>query len=89
MKIKEEYMIREIGGKPVMVCNENDVTDFSRVIALNPSAAFLIKTVGHSDFDTTRLTQLLMDRFNLEPERALSDAIKLIDQLTQAKLLNE
>jgi hypothetical protein len=72
-----------------MVCNENDVIDFSRVVVLNPSAAFLIKTVGHSDFDVTRLTQLLKDRFKLEPERAQSDAVKLIDQLTQAKLLNE
>jgi hypothetical protein len=71
-----------------MACNENDVVDFSRVIVLNPSAAFLIKEVGHSDFDTDRLTQLLMDRFNLEPERAQSDAMKLTDQLTQAKLLD-
>lgn len=72
-----------------MVCNEDDAVNYSRVIGLNNSAAFLIKATGHSDFDITTWTQLLVDRFSLEYERAQSDAGKLIDQLTQAKLLNE
>jgi len=70
-----------------MAYNDNSEINFSRVIRLNDSAAFLIKSAEHNDFDLETWTQLLIDRFKIDQQRAQSDAEKLIDQLTRENII--
>ena len=70
-----------------MVYNENSEINFSRVIGLNNSAAFLINSVENKDFNIETWTQLLIERYKIDQNTAQSDAEKLIDKLNQANIL--
>ena len=87
MKIKEQFKIRKIGAEYVMVYNENSQMDFSRVIGLNDSAAFLIESVADIDFTIETWTQLLVGRYKIDQQRAQSDAEILADKLKQANII--
>lgn len=87
MRIKEQFKIRKIGTVYAIVDNENFEIDFSRVIALNDSAAFLIKSVEHIDFSIETWKNLLIERYKIDHQKAQSDAEKLVDKLTQANII--
>jgi hypothetical protein len=50
MKIKEKYKIRKIGTDEVLVCSDATGLDYSRIMVLNPSAAFLLRETEHNSF---------------------------------------
>lgn len=73
MRIKNGFVIREICGEKVISGEGTDCVNFNKLIRLNDSAAYLLESVGSSDFTEETMADLLLGRYDVSPEKALSD----------------
>lgn len=78
MKIKDGFILRQICGEYIVVGEGLSQVNFNKMMTLNESAAYLWKEVqGKENFSVEDLTQLLLDRYEVEREQASADAAKL------------
>ncbi len=87
MKIREEYKIRKIGEDEVLVCHKGNSTNLSRLMVLNPSAAFLIRETGHRSFDPKEWEEMLVQHYGIENSQAEADVERLIAKLKKEKVI--
>lgn len=79
MKIKDGFTLRTICGEHVVVGEGLAQVNFNKMLSLNESAAWLWEQVEGKDFTPETLSALLQERYDVTPEQALSDAVKLAD----------
>lgn len=87
MKIKEKYKIRKIGTDEVLVSGDATGLNYSRIIVLNPAAAFLLRETEHNSFTPGQWANLLVSRYGIDPVQALQDVEKMIDKLRNEMVL--
>ena len=86
MRIKEGFELKNICGEAVIVAHGKKNIDFSRIIDLNESAAYLWRNVVGSEFDAERLADLLCDEYEVSRDIALRDAQKMMTDWRDAGL---
>ena len=59
MKIKKGFELRNVCGEHVVIATGIENVDFSKMISLNESAAYLWKAVEEKEFDARLLADLL------------------------------
>ena len=84
MKIKPEFMLHQIGEEYIVM---HDV-DFSRIINLNRTAAYLWQRFRDADFDVDALTAALTERYDVASEQARRDAEAFIQSLQRCGILS-
>lgn len=89
MKLKDNLTIRKIGDEYMMVSESGSGLDYTRVISLNKTAAYLVQEVQQKEFTQEEWVQLLMDKYDVDSERAEADVQALIDKLAKEKLFQE
>ncbi|MBR5082475.1 MAG: PqqD family protein [Bacteroidales bacterium] len=89
MKLKKGYRLRSLGQEFILVAEGLDAVDFSRMISMNESAAFLWKEVEDKDFDAEMLTALLTDNYDIALETAQNDVAALLESWSAAGLIEE
>lgn len=89
MKLKDNLTIRKIGDEYMMVSNSGSNLDYTRVISLNSSAAFLVQEVQQKEFTKEEWVNLLVDKYNIDIERAQADVQLLIDKFNKEGLFHE
>jgi len=87
MKIKESYKIRKIGEEEVLVSHKGSSTNLTRVMVLNPSAAFLIRETAHRPFEAEEWSEMLVQHYGIDSDRAKADAEQLIARLKQEQVI--
>jgi hypothetical protein len=80
MKIKEGFILRTICGQHVVSGEGTANVNFSKLVSLNDSAAYLFKAVGQEEFTPERLADLLLEEYEVDRETALKDAENLCAQ---------
>ena len=70
MKIKNGFELRVVCGEAIVVAHGLENIDFSKIINLNESAAYLWRAVEGKDFDAPMLAQLLTEEYEVDPETA-------------------
>ena len=80
MKIKEGFVLRTICGQSVVSGEGSANVNFSKLVSLNETAAYLFKAVGNEEFTPERLAGLLLAEYDVDRERALKDAEALCAQ---------
>lgn len=66
MRIKDGFELREICGEHVILSHGMDNIDFSKIISLNETAAFLWKeAVGKEEISEEELTATLLEAYEL------------------------
>ena len=80
MKIKEGFVLRTICGQSVIQGEGTPNVNFSKLVSLNDSAAYLFKAVGNEEFTAERLADLLLEEYDVDRETALRDAETLCAQ---------
>ena len=80
MKIKEGFVLRTICGQNVVSGEGTANVNFSKLVSLNDSAAYLFKAVGQEDFTPERLADLRLEEYEVDRETALKDAETLCAQ---------
>ncbi|MBR3490739.1 MAG: PqqD family protein [Bacteroidales bacterium] len=90
MKIKKGYTLRSLGKEFILIVEGLEAeVDFSRMISLNESAAFLWKEVVDKDFDAEMMTSLLVDNYDIDRETAQNDVTALLKSWSDAGIIEE
>ena len=88
MKIKPEFMLHQIGEEYIVMHDGSTNVDFSRIINLNRTAAYLWQRFRDADFDFDALTAALTERYDVAPEQARRDAEAFIQSLQRCGILS-
>lgn len=90
MKIKKGYTLRSLGQEFILIVEGLEAeVDFSRMISLNESAAFLWKEIVDKDFDAEMLASLLVDNYDIDRETAQNDVAALLKSWSAAGIIEE
>ena len=88
MRAKKGFKLRNICGENIIVAEGKENIDFTNIISMNETSAFLWEQIEQKDnFDTETLTELLLDNYDVDKETALNDASELIKQWLEAKII--
>lgn len=74
MKKKEGFALRTVCGEHIIVAEGSTNIDFSKVISLNDSAAYLWSNIGDGDFTAFDMATLLTKEYDVSPDTALQDS---------------
>jgi len=87
MKTKSGFNIREICGEKIIVAEGKENIDFSNIISMNESAAYLWNTIQGKDFTLNDLTDLLLEQYAVDKATAESDTLELVTQWAKAGII--
>lgn len=88
MKIKEGFVLRTICGQNVVSGEGTGNVNFSKLISLNETAAYLFKALlGREDFTPEDMADLLVEAYEVDRETALADSRVLATQWGEIGLL--
>lgn len=79
MRIKPGFELQNVCGESVVVAMTPELIDFSEILALNETAAYLWTSVKNIDFGLSTLVNLLCSRYDVNPEIASQDAAQIIE----------
>jgi hypothetical protein len=74
MRIKKGFELRDVCGEHVVVGQGVENIDFSQIISLNESAAYLWNAVIGSEFNIDTLTKLLCEEYEVDETTAHKDS---------------
>ena len=89
MRLLDGFVLRSIAGEYIVTGEGLARVDFSKVISLNATAAYLWKQVQDKDFTAEDLVALLTARYDVEAQQARADVDKLVSAWKDAGLLAE
>lgn len=90
MKTKKGFNLRTVCGENIIVAEGKENIDFSNIISMNESSAYLWKEVQKMDsFTNQDLAELLTREYNVDMDTALADATQLTEQWFQAGIVTE
>ena len=89
MRILDGLVLRPLAGEFIVTGEGLARIDFSKVVSLNATAAYLWQEVQGRDFSTEDLVLLLTAKYDVDAERARADVDKLLDSWRQAGLIGE
>ena len=80
MKIKPGFELREVCGEQILVAEGIENIDFSKMISMNETAAYLWNAVKGIDFTYQTLADLLLKEYEVDADTALADATEIADR---------
>lgn len=86
MKIKDGFVLKELAGSFMVVPLGSQVINFSSIIKLSESGAFLWRLLSE-DKTVDDLTCAMLSEYEVDEERAKADIEKFIKKLEDADLL--
>ena len=95
MKAKKGFNLREVCGEQIIVAECKENLDFTNIISMNESSAFLWNSVQGKEFTIEDLADLLVDNYMidentpLDRERAKKDAQAMLDKWVEANIVEE
>ena len=88
MKRRKGYTLRPLGKEFILVAEGVEAVDFTRMISMNESAAFLWKAVEDKDFEAETLVDLLMEEYDITQEIAEKDVASLLQTWKEANIID-
>ena len=89
MKSKQGFHLRNVCGENVIVAEGIENIDFSKIISMNESAAYLWQKVEGQDFTADDLARHLCDEYEVDESTAQADAQTVVSQWLEAGIISE
>lgn len=89
MKIKDGFELREMCGEHIIIGTGMANIDFSKVISLNESAAYLWRAIEGKEFTVQLLAELLTEQYDIDDVTATADASMLAKQWVNVGIVEE
>lgn len=86
MKIKNDFILKKIAGSYVVVPVRRQAVDFSGIIKLSETGAFLWELL-ESSADREELIAKLLDEYLVDDDVAAQDVDRFIERLNEVGLL--
>ena len=88
MKVKKGFNLREVCGEHIIVAEGDENIDFSNIISMNESSAFLWEEVQKmGTFTVDNLVKLICNQYEIDETTARKDAIALAAQWGTAGII--
>jgi hypothetical protein len=87
MKIKEGFMLREVAGQWVVVPLGERVVEFSGIMTLNETGAFLWKKLESGVQNEEELVAALLAEYDVDKETAQRDVSEFISDVNEKGLV--
>ncbi len=79
MRTKKDLVLRPLGDQFILVAEGNAVADFTQMVSMNASSAYLWDAVEGKDFELATLADLLVEAYGISKEQAEHDADVVLD----------
>lgn len=89
MKLIDGLVLRPLGRDFIVTGEGVDRVDFSKVVSMNATAAYLWEQIQGRDFTPEDLVSLLTAKYDVDPAQARVDVDNLLDRWRQAALVEE
>ncbi len=95
MKAKSGFNLRQVCGQNLIVAEGKENMDFSNIISMNESSAFLWEKIQGKDFSIEDLAQLLQGEYQIDDNtplpqaQALQDAAVVVKQWKEAGIIED
>ncbi len=86
MKVKDDYLLRNVAGSYIVVPVGEGSLDFSGVITLNEVGAFLWERL-QADITEDKLVEAVLAEYDIDKATAKADTAEFIAKLKGADLL--
>lgn len=88
MKVKNGFNLREVCGEHIIVAEGDENIDFSNIISMNESSAYLWEEVQKmGTFTVDYLVELICNQYEIDETTARKDAIALAAQWGTAGII--
>lgn len=87
MRTKNGFNLRQICGENVIIAEGEENIDFSNIISMNESSAYLWKNIQDKDFSEDELVKLLTEEYDVDEITAKSDVNNLVKSWLNAGII--
>ena len=87
MKTKKGFNLRQVCGENVIVAEGAENSDFSSIISMNESSAYLWNSIQGKEFDKNNLVELLTQEYEVDADTAAKDVEALVAQWMKAGII--
>ena len=87
MKAKPGFNLRVVCGENIIVAEGEENIDFSNIISMNESSAYLWQNIQGKEFTHEDLVGLLTQEYEVDEATALKDAKALTELWLQAGII--
>ena len=87
MKTKIGFNLRQICGENVIIAEGEENIDFSNIISMNESSAYLWKKIRDKEFSEDDLVKLLIEEYEVDEVTAKSDISILVKSWLNAGII--
>lgn len=84
MKIKDQFLIKNVAGRIIVVPVGSAALDFNAVVSLNETGAFLFNELQKEDLSETELADKLCAEYEVDRETAEKDIARFIEKVADA-----
>ena len=89
MKAKKGFRLRNVCGENIIIAEGIENIDFSRIISMNESSAFLWAKIQGTDFTKETLVKLILEEYDIDEATAKADVDKLIKSWKEAGIIED
>ena len=72
MKLKKEFMIRNIAGQDVIIATGSAAMKYNGLLTVSPTARFILEHYEEAT-DLSDMTRMVLEEFEVDPETAARD----------------
>lgn len=84
MRTKPGFQLRNICGEQILTAEGKENIDFTHIVSINESAAYLWEKIQNREFTIDDLVDLLKEEYDVDASAARKDVEVLIQQWIEA-----
>jgi hypothetical protein len=89
MKIKKDYVIKQIGKELVIVPVKDEAIRFNGIITVNKTGAFLFEQLQNEDLNEEMLIEKVLEKYDVEEKIVKKDILDFIKICQEHSLIEE
>ncbi len=89
MKAKEGFNLRTVCGEQIIVAEGKENIDFSNIISMNETSAYLWEAIKGKEFSQEELVDLLLEQYEVNKDIASKDVEALVKQWKDAGIIDD
>lgn len=90
MRVKRGFELQNVCNEFLLIPTGIENVDFSKIISLNPTAAYLWENVSCMEsFTTETLVELLLKEYDVEEDIAREDSILIAERWLETGIIEE
>ena len=89
MRVKEGFVLKKVCGESIIIPEGTSNIDFTKIISMNESSAYLWENIKDTDFSAETLAELLTREYDIDNDTALNDAKNILQHWLSAEIVEE